>query len=378
MKTLKWSFVGLVLIMGIVSFLYSCKKNTNPATAGDDAHGERLQGDFFISPEGNDANDGRSPSSPLRTLKRAFELVQGGETIVLLHGTYDESIDLTDFSPGDTVIIQGESAQTGRDEDRPVLDGGRQKNYFIFCWQNCSNITIEHLTIRNYVWTGLLFYKSSNIQLRHLHVSRTGFVYVPDLEDWGDGIRFDECSQCLLENSTIENTGGISSDNELHGHGVVVYGSTNTTIRDNVISDIKGDGMVVEDSCHIIVERNEIRNVDVQRATWYGGAIDTDGGLDVIIRNNVFRNSNGPGINIGDEEIQYPSRSKGWKVTGNTFDGHKFGVYIWNFGMCPPSADIVQMEGNTFMNNVQDVYCAEWLCHRDDPCYEQPTSPAPC
>ena len=367
-----------LLLCAFLMALTACNKRSSPTMPDNNPPPKTLQGDFFVSPQGNDANDGKSPSSPLRTVKTALERASGGETIVILKGTYHESIDLEDYTPAQRITIQGENAQTGRPEDQPVFDGENTKKYFMYCFDNCANITIEYLTIQNYRWTGLLFFRSSNIQLRYLHVSHTGLVWIPDLEDWGDGLRFDECSDCLVENSTIENTGGISSDNDLHGHGIVLFGSTNTTIRNNTIANIKGDGMVVEDSCHIVVEGNEITDVDVRRATWFGGGIDTDGGFDIIIRNNVIRNSNGPGINIGDEEIQYPKRSRGWKIDGNTIEGHKFGLYIWNFGMCPPTDDILQATNNTYANNEQDVFCVEWLCRRDDPCFEPDPTPPPC
>ncbi len=365
------------LMVAFLLTLTACNKRS-PTLPDTQPPPKILQGDFFVSPQGNDANDGKSPSSPLRTVKKALERAKGGETIVILKGIYHETIELANYTPPQRITIQGENAQTGRSEDQPVFDGENSKQFFVNCLGNCTNITVEYLTIQNYRWTGLLFFQSSNIQLRHLHIIHTGLAWVPDLDDWGDGLRLDECSHCLVENTIIENTGGISSDNELHGHGIVLFGTTNTTIRNNKISNIKGDGMVVEDSCHIVVEGNEITDVDVRRATWFGGAIDTDGGIDITIRNNIIRNSNGPGINIGDEEIQYPERSKGWKVDGNTIEGHKFGLYIWNFGKCPPTDDILQATNNTYANNEQDVFCVAWLCRRDEPCFEPDPSPPPC
>ena len=43
---------------------------------------------YFISPTGQDSNDGRSESRPFRTFSRAFSVMPGGNTLVLLDGVY--------------------------------------------------------------------------------------------------------------------------------------------------------------------------------------------------------------------------------------------------------------------------------------------------
>jgi len=50
------------------------------------------EGAWFVAPDGNDANDGRSVTTPVRTLGRAITLtkVSPGATIVLRGGTYRE------------------------------------------------------------------------------------------------------------------------------------------------------------------------------------------------------------------------------------------------------------------------------------------------
>lgn len=46
---------------------------------------------YFISPTGQDSNDGRSESRPFRSFARAFSAMPGGHTLVLLDGVYSEA-----------------------------------------------------------------------------------------------------------------------------------------------------------------------------------------------------------------------------------------------------------------------------------------------
>ena len=47
--------------------------------------------DYFISPSGNDSNDGRSQASPFRTFARAFSVMPGGARLFLLDGVYSSA-----------------------------------------------------------------------------------------------------------------------------------------------------------------------------------------------------------------------------------------------------------------------------------------------
>lgn len=51
------------------------------------APGATVEGDLYISPSGNDNNNG-TREAPLRTLKKAHEKVESGQTIVIMTGTY--------------------------------------------------------------------------------------------------------------------------------------------------------------------------------------------------------------------------------------------------------------------------------------------------
>jgi len=59
---------------------------------------------YHISPKGNDKNDG-SEGKPFRTIQRAADLLEGGETCLVHGGTYRESVRLTRSGTQDAPIV---------------------------------------------------------------------------------------------------------------------------------------------------------------------------------------------------------------------------------------------------------------------------------
>src|SRR5919197_1292883 len=61
-----------------------------PITVGTPAHGIN----YYVSPMGSDTNNG-SAAAPFRTIQHAANLVNPGDTVHVLPGTYAEAINLT-------------------------------------------------------------------------------------------------------------------------------------------------------------------------------------------------------------------------------------------------------------------------------------------
>ncbi|MFD6416285.1 right-handed parallel beta-helix repeat-containing protein [Streptomyces sp. NPDC060194] len=57
------------------------------------ASGERRdgRGTYYVSASGSDANDGRSPRSPFRTIQHAADLTRPGDTVQIMNGTYRDT-----------------------------------------------------------------------------------------------------------------------------------------------------------------------------------------------------------------------------------------------------------------------------------------------
>jgi hypothetical protein len=47
---------------------------------------------WYVSPQGNDAEDGRKAGTAFKTLGRAVEAASAGDTILLVPGAYDQDL----------------------------------------------------------------------------------------------------------------------------------------------------------------------------------------------------------------------------------------------------------------------------------------------
>ena len=66
---------------------------------------------YYVSPAGSDQNSGYTINQPLKSISIAFRLVQPGDTIFLLKGTYPGQINLSDIHglPEKPIVLMSHS-----------------------------------------------------------------------------------------------------------------------------------------------------------------------------------------------------------------------------------------------------------------------------
>ncbi len=171
---------------------------------------EQVDGELFVSPDGENTNSGTIAGEPLKTIDFAFSKIRADSlhqnTIHLLNGTYNSSIneDLFPIIIPEFINISGESTSS-------VILDAEEQSCAIYIDQNSSN-DISNLTIMNGYNDskgGGIYCKESDPVLRKLLVSNNN-------SNDGGGIRFYK-SNPVLENVTVSyNTavwgGGISAE----------------------------------------------------------------------------------------------------------------------------------------------------------------------
>lgn len=274
----------------------SSSVSATTATASTPTTGRTI----YVSPDGNEANDGLSETSPLRDLASAIHGMGLGDTLIVLPGTYE----LTDFRAwcrdrfkgrmylgphgGDTVIrttIRGKV-----DAPRPKIRA-LKKNGSIgqLHFNNATGLSFEHLEI-----VGGIGYGSH-------------FVY-RDCIFGGEGVGSAitaEHHQVLIENCRFQQ--GNGSAIHIHGHYNTIRNNwfegdwsnaimTSATgdgaskgwvIENNVVSAVKGNGFRLINTMDTDIHNNVLVNVG-------GNAICLEGGKfadqDISIRNNTIVN----------------------------------------------------------------------------------------
>jgi parallel beta-helix repeat protein len=122
-------------------------------------------GGIYVSPSGNDANDGLSPEKPFATLERAENEIikQRSGTVFLMSGTYKINTTL--------MLTKGPATQrwTAFQGGRAVLDGAGQTPDAIRI--EADHVTIDGLTFQNFARNGLLAYGAPNLTISGNHFS---------------------------------------------------------------------------------------------------------------------------------------------------------------------------------------------------------------
>ncbi len=321
-----------------------------------------LQATYYVAPTGDDENDGRSPERAFATLTRALEVARGGDTVLLLPGVYHEFAEVYNLGQGvEPLVIRGTRA------DEVVFDGKNRLGSAFQCWE-CANVHISDLTVRNYRWEGLGIFLSRDVRIERVRVRRSGTAFHPDVEDGGSGITLVESRNIILEDALVEDVGLRQVEEEMSGNGVNMWRCQDCLVRNVQVRRVQGTGILVEESCRVRVEASRVEAGEMDMGDWWDAGIWLDGGHDVVVEGNVFVNNHGPGIQVSDTETVYPQGSRGFVVRENRSQGNVFGIYMWNYGMCPPPEDALRLEGNIFQGNTRDVQCVPWQCGVGQPC----------
>jgi parallel beta-helix repeat protein len=302
----------------------------------------------YVSVKGDDAHDGRTINSPLRTISEAMKNARAGTVINIEGGTYFEQIR-TEFAgeKGDEIILTSYNGTA-------TIDGSKL-NWRPGSDQNEGLVELRHpfVILRN---------------LRIANSKNTGVLLAAD--------------NLRVENCEIVNTQrhGISTDTRRQtGYpGSKATMIKNLTVEGNTVDStvLKGRGFgqgisIIADGFQ--VTRNTVRNtlaegIDIWLGSKNGDVADNivhhnlrpgiyiDGASDVRIHGNrVFNNLKG--IGVSSEDAFYSTARI--RVDNNlVYDNTEAGLFIWDSPTSRgfPGSQNVVFEKNTIVNNRISIY----------------------
>jgi len=212
---------------------------------------------YYVSGTGNDSNDGLKEGSAFRTLQKAANLVQAGDTVYVMNGTYEQS-----QYPKTAVLNINQKHGT---EDAPI--------------------TFKALPGHNPL------IKSVNFQA--INIVGSSYIVIEGLKMVGAN------DQITLEYAQKEE--GNLSNPLTNGNGIYIQpdkdkkSSHHITIRGNTVTKFPGGGISTKEADYIIIENNIVSET-CWYSPWGTNAITTlnNRNLDnnttdykIIIRNNV-------------------------------------------------------------------------------------------
>lgn len=206
---------------------------------------ELKSGAYYVSPLGDDSNDGRlvedGGSGPWRTIQHAAQKVIAGDTVYVREGVYTEPAPLEGSTkywgirPANDGAASLPITYAAYPGDRVVIDMKDQAPCFTLYGR--QYITIEGFELTNCVQGGVWIMSGSGRENSNIRVIGNIIHNI----DGGTGnnvagVRIDDAGYSLISDNTIYNirVGGVDNANAA---GVLSYGMYETTIQNNNISD---------------------------------------------------------------------------------------------------------------------------------------------
>jgi hypothetical protein len=263
------------------------------------------QKNFFVSPTGNDANNG-SLNAPWQTIQYGLNHLSKGDTLNLMTGTYNEKIEI----PADSIYLRNYTGNS------PIIDAtGITTQNSVILLLNRSNITIEGLEIKNNIQNyaqGILIegignnITIKNCELHDIHFSSDSTASLNDTTNaqgiivWGTHpttpISNLKIIANKLYNCRLGNSEGITVNGNVDGFEITenkVYNLTNIGI------DFFGHKGTCSNASYDQARNGTVKGNIIHNciASYASPGIYVDGGKNIVIENNISYH-NGYGIEI--------------------------------------------------------------------------------
>ena len=255
---------------------------------------------FYISPNGNDLNPG-TESQPWRTLQHAADVVNPGETVYLMSGTYSSGMALERSGSAGSIILF-----KGADPSTVIIDASSDNNRDCLFIENADYIIIENITVRNAQRAGLRLSYSNHITIKNCKfLNNTKWGIFTDFSDY----------------TTIE---GCEASGSKEEHGIYISNSSDfaaikknrchnneaSGIQINADPSMGGDGL--SGDCTVD------SNFCYENGSSGGAAINLASVRNSIISNNVIYNNLAGGIAAWDDGQGDSWGSKNLQILNNT------------------------------------------------------------
>ena len=226
---------------------------------------------IYVSPKGNNKNNGLTIDKPKKTIKNALKHVKNGGTIYIDSGTYKETLN-----------IEKDVQLIGKGSNSTILDGNHKQTCITII--GFKKVLIEGLTITNgETWWdgGGIYNKEGRITIKNCIITKNR-AYIKFISK-GAGI-YNHYGHMIIENSTIQNNGHVDFGGAISSYDGVLI------IRDSIIQNNRcsfvGGGLYILGGV-LVIENSLIQN---NFSEYYAGAISAFKS-DMTIKNCIFKDN---------------------------------------------------------------------------------------
>lgn len=286
---------------------------------------------YYVSPSGNNSNSGLTTALPWATLAHAQSSSSGGDTILLMTGTFSSFPTLhLQFADSNKSFLAAPGAT-------PILDGGGTSTGAFQCDNGCSGVTIDHITMQNFANFAA---DNSSPKGSVIYANGSNYTFTNNTITLSGGGFTDQAG--IYMSYTISGVNKIANNKitSMQGPGISIA----TGVGDpGITGSVSIDSNIVETTCLAVSDQGAIYVYD---SNGTGGS--TGGtGTGVTITNNVVGNWGNAGNSVG---IYLDDNTNHVLVSGNQ---------VWGTGH---QCLLIHGGGfNTIQNNVFDITNCDYL-----------------
>ncbi|SDR91804.1 Chondroitinase B [Paenibacillaceae bacterium GAS479] len=325
---------------------------------------------YYVSTSGSDSNAGTSTGAAFKTLQKAANTANAGDTVFVMAGTYNQKLKITKSgTSGSPITFQNYNNGAVVIEGNSLPVSGREG---LVHMANVSNVKVQGFEIRNFqtsssgaVPVGIALEGSgSNIELRNNKVNNIKNTASSSRNAHGIsvyGSKSTPWSNITIDGNTLSNLVLGSSESLVLNGNVDGFSVTNNIVRDNdnIGIDIIGfEGTApsgYDQARNGVIRGNSISNIAVKNNPAYesncycAGGIYVDGGKNVVIEQNRSFN-NDMGIEVASE-WQGKSTSNITVRNNLIYNNRYTGIAIGGYDTQRGSTVDSKIVNNTLYNN---------------------------
>ncbi|MBM4399678.1 MAG: hypothetical protein FJ041_05045, partial [Candidatus Cloacimonetes bacterium] len=324
-----------------------------------------IDGDVYISPDGNDNNDGITSLTPFKTIKHALQVIKSNpgnpRTVHLSTGTYGFNYngELLPLSLKPNVRIVGSG--TGQ----TIIDG--ELNNTFFAGWNMEDVYVSDISFingRSNNTHPVEIIDCSDIELRNLIFSNNhGYLT--------NGIYLLRSNEVILENLTIGNT-NFSMDVEFKT--IATYSCSNVFINgvishDNINTHINCNSIGLYFDYSDIILRNTIlcnNSATDAYLILYQNVYPEDSDKNLDMSNVLVYNNNITNCNWAFAPVYLQNRYQSMKINNCTFAGNQGSGYFSAIFAYADIADLIsynpQFTSEMYLrNHVWNVHTGQYV-----------------
>jgi parallel beta-helix repeat protein len=288
--------------------------------------GEAKAATYYVSPSGDDANNG-ALSTPFRTISHGASLAQAGDTVYVRAGVYNDLVRIS--SKGTAAAHVGIRAYPG---ESPVIDGtGTAANTDLVVFSSAQYVDFSGFEVRNSTHIGICVYPGSFLTIsgNNVHGSvRNGI--------WAGYSAFGTTSDLTISGNTVWNNVLENQYRTMNGGWAQAIGTQNAnrvTISGNKIYDNYGEGIAYVLSDGGTIKKNEVYdNYSVEIYLDNAQTTTVDSNLAYTTGNTAYYRSSYPASGIGTANESYSTSNplNGLTIVNNIVLNSKYGFYYSN------------------------------------------------